>query len=134
MLLQTAGLSEIKLASGEKVKVQENQFVKIKDQEAFFKFLEDREDDVIIKLKYNFGKMLPKKKKELREFLMKNQYDYDSKDEVNYQTCQKYFRDLLGHEMSDEEKQDGLESGLVITKESIKYFADVFTTFKTKIK
>lgn len=132
MLLTTANLSEIKLSTGEKVTIKKQDFITIEDQEAYFKFLEDRNEDDIIKLNMKFSKMSIEKKKALVLFL--KEYDYDSDDKVYYQTTQKYFRELFGSELSDAERQCGLEMGSLILKEDITSFAKVYTSFKTKIK
>ena len=133
-LLNTFGLSEIKLESGEKVIVKLNASVSIPDdkQEAFYAFLKERNEEDIIKLHFHFDRMSVKKMTDLFAFLTEGDYVYDSDRGVHAQTLKKYFKQLLG--IGEKDQEEGVAEGRYLRKEEVKNVADVFTFFFTKIK
>ncbi len=130
--LLAAGLSEIKLQTGEKVIIKEGISVTIKDEESFYKFLEDRNELDILKTQFNFGRIEEDKLENLFAWLMSNEYTYDVKKDVHAQTKAKYFRELLGIGASDYE--EGLINGKYLRKEDVEIFASIFTFHATKLK
>jgi len=130
--LLAAGLSEVKLASGEKVIIKEGISITIKDQELFHKFLEDRDELDILKTQFDFGRIEDEKLENLFAWLMAEDYEYNVKKDVHAQTKAKYFRELLGVGASDYE--EGLEKGTYLKKEDVEIFASVFTFHTTKLK
>jgi len=135
-LLATYGLSEIKLATGEKVIVKENASVTVpvEKQEAFYDFLKDRDEEDIIKLHFHFSRMATEKMTSLFGFLTEEEYDYDSDRGVHTQTLKKYFKELLGIGVDKEEYAIGVSDGVFLRKEDVVNIANVFTFFSTKIK
>jgi len=130
--LLATGLSEIKLASGEKVVIKEGISVTIKDEEAFYKFLEDRNELDILKTQFDFGHIEDEQLENLFAWLMHHEYEYEVKKDVHAQTKAKYFRDLLGIGVKDYE--EGLKRGRYLRKEDIEIFASIFTFHITKVK
>lgn len=133
-LLSEGGLSEIKLVTGEKVIVKEGISVTITDQDSFKDFLESRDETDIIKINLAFDKMEEERKKALFNFLMENDYMFDTKEGVNHMTQTAYFKRLLGIGKEPEDIQEGLETGTMVPRESIDGFSKVFTYYTTKIK
>lgn len=131
-LLNSFGLSEIKLDTGEKIIVKEDISVTISDDKRFFQFLKDRDEDDIIKLAFFFPKMESEKIEALYNYLVKQNYEYESEKSVHAQTRKKYFKELLGIGKPDLEQ--GLKSGKYIVKEIITNFVKIFTYHITKIK
>ena len=131
-LLNSFGLSEIKLNTGEKVIVKEDISVTIENNEKFFEFLKSRDEDDIIKLAFFFPKMESEKVEALYNYLVEQNYEYESEKSVHAQTRKKYFKELLGIGKPDLEQ--GLKSGKYIIKEIIENFVKIFTYHTTKIK
>ena len=130
--LLAAGLSEIKLASGEKVIIKEGISVTIKDEECFYKFLEDRNELDILKTQFDFGRIEDEQLENLFAWLMHHKYEYEVKKDVHAQTKKKYFKELLGVGAKDYE--EGLKSGKYLRKEDIEIFASIFTFHSTSLK
>ncbi len=128
------GLSEIRLASGEKITIKEDISITIKDDSAFFKFLHERKEDDIIKTFFDFGKMEVDKLNALFGFLNNDDYDYNVKKDVHAQTKKKYFKGLLGIGMDKEDYEEGLSGGEYVRKEDIAEFVKIFNYYITKVK
>lgn len=133
-LLNTFGLAEIKLVTGEKIKVKEDASVSVPDdkKEAFYAFLKERNEEDIIKLHFHFSRMPVEKMTELFSFLTEQDYDYSSDRGVHAQTLKKYFKELLG--IGDEEREKGIVEGRYLRKEDIENIANVFVLYRTYIK
>ena len=125
-------LSEIKLASGQKVIVKEDLSITIKNQELFFKFLKKRREQDIIKTQFAFDRMNDTDFNILFHFLTDNNYSYDFKKDVHAQTKKKYFKELLG--IGKEDYEEGVKKGKYLRSKDIKSFAETFNYYKTKIK
>ena len=89
------GISKMDLADGRKVQIKEDISVTVKDDIAFRKWLKDRGEDAIIKVKYAFGSLEGNKISELSDFLMNKDYDYEVDESIHSQTKKKYFKELL---------------------------------------
>lgn len=127
------GLSELKLSNGQKVLVTEDINVTIKDEDAFYTFLRERKEDDIIKISADFPtKMEEEDRGKLFDFLCN--YDCKVRQGVHSQTLKKYFRELLGNDVDDEDRKVGLELNKYVEKETLEKFASIFTLKKTKIK
>ena len=115
-LLATYGLSEIKLATGEKVIVSENASVSVPDEkkEAFYLFLKDRDEEDIIKVHLHFDRMANEKIVGLFTFLTEGEYVYGSDRGVHSQTLKKYFKELLGIGVDKEEYAMGVSDGVFL--------------------
>jgi hypothetical protein len=133
-LLLAHGLSEIKLDTGEKVKIKEDVSVTVKNNEAFFKFLKDRDEDDIIKLQLHFSRMDSEKISKLFAFLLEGEYDYEMKRDVHGQTKKKYFKELLG--VGKDDIEEGIRNKKYMRREEVekKGFAKLFVFHTTKIK
>lgn len=135
-LLNQHGLSEIKLKSGKKVIVKEEASVTVprKKEDEFYKFLESREEDDIVKLHFAFNRMEHEKVKELFTYLGERDFDYTAERKVHPQTLKKYFKELLGIGLDKEERALGIKLGTYLRKQDVQDIANVFTYFKTTIK
>jgi len=132
MFLLQHNLSEIRLASGQKVIVKEDISVTVKDQEKFFKFLENRNEADIIKTNFLFDKMNKDKYNTLFNFLNEQSYLYTVKKDVHAQTKKKYFKELLG--IGKEDYEDGIKTGKYLKVSTVIDFTNIYNYFKTKIK
>ncbi len=133
LLLQN-GLSRIKLKSGEEVKVTPDVQVSVNKARwfDFVKFLKERGDDDIIKLKVAFDRMKSEQQEALYNFLNESNYPYSADDTVHPQTLKKYIKVLTGMDAAD--YAQGLSEGRYIAKENLPSFIRVFDYFKTSIK
>ena len=93
--LLSNGITQMKLADGRDVKVKEDISATVKDDVAFRNWLRDRDEDDIIKVKYNFGKMKGSALTALSDYLANNDYDYDVDESIHAQTRKKYFKELI---------------------------------------
>lgn len=132
-LVNAAGLSELRLASGEKVKVKEDVSVSVppEKQNAFYAWLKERDEEDIIKLHIAFSRMAPEKQRDLIEFLTLYEYEFEMQKGVHPSTLAKYFRELLG--AGDPEKSVGIAEGRYKRKEDVEPIANVFMLYKTTI-
>lgn len=96
------GMVNMKLTDGREVKVKEDISATVKDDVAFRTWLKDRNEDDIIKTKYNFGKMKNSASSALADYLANNDYDYDIDESIHAQTKKKYFKELI-KELGQEE-------------------------------
>lgn len=133
-IVLSRGLSRLKLTTGETVSVDPAISVKIKDEPWFHKFLEQREEDEIIKTVVSLDRMPSVMLVRLYEFLDKNEYPYDAKKGVHPKTREKYFKELLGMNLDDSLRAEYITQGRCIAKESLPGFCDIFLYHKTKIK
>jgi len=133
-ILNQYGLSDIKLASGEKITVKEELSVSVKDDKLldFYKFLKDRGDEDIIKLMFQFRRMPEEKMNDLFIFLKEYDYDYEYEKGVHPQTLKKYFKELLG--IGQDDREEGIRLKRYLRPEDVKSFATFFTYYTTKIK
>lgn len=133
-LVLSRGLSRLKLDTGETVEVKENISVSIKDEEEFFKFLEQREEDDIIKTIVSLDRMPSNMLKKLFNFLDEGDYPYTAKKGVHAKTREKYFKELLGIGLTEEVRKKRIEEGLCIRLEALPNFVNVWQYYKTRIK
>lgn len=131
-LLLQHGLSEIRLASGEKVTIKEDISVTLPFPLAFFKFLQERGEDDIVKLGFRFDKMPEKMQEQLFDWLQNNNYEYEVTQDVHAQTRLKYFRDLLG--VGKDDTEEGIKEGKYLRTQDVVEFAKIFHFYRTKIK
>lgn len=134
--LAQKGLSEIKLVSGEKIKVSDDLSVSISEEHKndFFNFLKKRNEEDIIKMQVSFDRMASEKLQKLIAFLNSEHYDYDAKRDVHAQTRKKYFKELLGFHVDEDDRIRGIQNGRYLRITDIEDFANVFQLKKTKIK
>ena len=125
-------LSEIKLATGQKVIVKEDISITIKDNEKFFTFLKNRNEQDLIKTQISFDRMDDAAFNSLFHFLMEYDYAYDIKKDVHAQTRKKYFKELLG--IGKEDYKEGIKKGKYLRAKDIEAFASAYNFYKTKIK
>lgn len=126
LLLQN-GLSEIKLATGEKIKVSQEIAATIKDAESFGEFLAARGDDDIMRTMLSLGKVpAPLLKKIVFTLMSEYNISPDAQQTVHPQTLKKYIKELCG--IGKEDADDCLS--LQDLPESI----SVYTYYKTTIK
>jgi len=128
------GLSEIKLDTGEKIKIKEDISITIKNDREFFKFLRERNEDDIIKTFFSFDKMESDKLNELCKFLNDEEFGYEMKKDVHAQTKKKYFKGLLGMGADKEDYEEGLLGGEYVRKEDVDGFVKIFNYYITKVK
>jgi len=132
-LLNQYQLSEIKLKNGKKVIVKEDISVTIKNNDAFFLFLKNRNEDDIVKLIYNFSnRMSDEQRGELADFLIANDYDFEMDLNVHSQTRKKYFKELLG--IGKDDFEEGISNGRYMKVSDLPPWANVFMLKKTTIK
>lgn len=135
-LLRKHNLSEIKLASGDKVQVKEGISASVSEEKrkGFFDFLKKRGEDDIIKLLMQFGKMPPDKRQQLLDFLDAYEYDYEFTEDVHSSTLKAYFKKLLGVGEEEDVRLRGIAAGKFLRKEDVADVVDVYTYFDTAIK
>lgn len=133
-LLNTYGLSEIKLRNKKKVIVTEQVSVSVPDekQEVFIAFLKEHKAEDLIKLQLAFDRMPPSMQRSLFAFVNALELSYTSKMGVHPQTLKKYFKDLLG--IGEEDREEGIKEGRYLRKEVVQDVVNIFTFFTTKIK
>ena len=136
-LLYSKGLSQIKLASGEKVNIKSEISATIQDNEAFTKFLMERGDDNIIKLQVNFERMAPQQRKELFKALntLEEEVTFSAKDSIHAATLKKYVKDVTGFGEKDRDLyKEKLDSDIYVGMEELEKYLKVYKYFKTTIK
>jgi hypothetical protein len=135
-LLLQRGLSQVRLKTGEKIEVKSGVSVSIPDDRRadFFQFLTNRREDDIVKLTVAFSRMESEAIERLNKFLVENAYDFDAKEDVNPNTLKKYFKELLGLDLDEEERAEGVAVGRLLRTQDVEAFAKVFTYYTTKVK
>jgi hypothetical protein len=135
-LLLQHGLSRIRLKDGREVTIKEGVSVSIPEDKrrTFFQFLTNRCEDDIVKLTVAFGRMANEEIAKLQEFLNDRAYDYNAEEKVHPQTLVKYFKGLLGLDVDEEERAEGVKDGRYLRVEDVSGFAKVFTYYSTKVK
>ncbi len=134
-LLAEFGLSEIKLKSGAKIIVKDDASISItkENESRFFLWLRNRGEDDIIKLNYAFGnKMEDEQRVTLDDYLIENDYEFETEMSVHGQTKKKYFKELLGVGKTDQ--KEGIKSGKYMKLQDFPNWASIFIVKKTKIK
>ncbi len=135
-LLRQHGLSEVRLKDGKKVIVREqvSASVPADKEQRFFEFLAKRHEEDIVKLHFHFARMPEEQMQALFEFLTEREYAYDSERGVHPQTLKKYFKELLGLDLDEDTRAEGVANGRLLRKEDVTEVASVYTYFDTKIK
>ena len=135
-LLNGCGLVEIKLKDGTKVTAKRNVSVKIKkeNEQDFYSFLASRNEEDIIKLQFQFDRMEASMQSDLMLFLTGNGYSFDYEKGVHHKTLEKYFRELLGLDLTETEQKVAIAEKRVLRIEDVVAFAEVFTFYKTVVK
>lgn len=136
MLMNQHGFSELRLKSGVKVIVTEEASVSVPDDKkaAFYAFLKERNEEDIIKLLVQFGKMPVEMQQQLVDFLNNYEYDYEMEKGVHPQTLKSYVKNLLGIGEEKEVVERGVASGKYLRKQDVEHVMNVFTFYKTKLK
>jgi hypothetical protein len=86
---------KIVLTDGREVNVKEDIGATVSDEVAFRKWLKDRKEEAIIRVKYNFDVMKTEQMSKLADFLCDNDYNYEVDENIHAQRKAKYFRELL---------------------------------------
>jgi len=133
-IVLSKGLSRLKLDTGETISVNEAISVKITDVDWFHKFLEQREEDDIIKTIVSLDKMPSVMLRKLYDFLNENEYPYQASKGVHPKTREKYFSTLLGVNLEDHERAEYIEQGRCMPKEALPNFCEIYIYHKTRIK
>lgn len=133
-LLNQAGLSEIKLSTGEKVQVSEGINVTIAEKDRFFDFLKSRGEDGIAKLALQFDRMDPAVKEKIFAAIYAEGVNFSADETVHGQTLKKYAKELLGIGKDPDEIAAGLQAGSIVKREAVEAFLKVYTYWTTKIK
>lgn len=125
--MQEIGMETFTMSTGETISCKPDVSVSIKDPEAFFKFLKDRDDDAIIKTTLEMGK-IPKEilSMIIKDLAEKYEVFVDAKQTVHPQTLAAYVRRLCGIGTQTEAQMALAE----IDQEMLK----TFEFFKTVIK
>jgi hypothetical protein len=141
------GISRLRLKDGREVTVKPDvsvSFLGDKDDEeerkraedAFFQFLSNRGEMDIVKTQFSFGRMEDEKLKALVEYLEGEDYEYDSRRKVEPQTMKKYWRDLLGVNLEDDEREAGVKRGALLTEADVadgKAGVKIFKVYQTRV-
>lgn len=123
-LMLSKGISRIRLADGREVNIKDDLSVTITNDALFHKFLSDRGESDLVKLKFQFDRMTNGMQVALYKFLTTGEYKYEADKSVHPQTLKKYFRLLLGLEG----KTGTSENGKLIAS-----FAKIFPYYVTKV-
>lgn len=131
-LLMQYGLSEIKLASGEKLRVTQELSASIKDMDSFSEFVTERGDDDILKSMISLGKIPAEVAEKIQRVLLE-QFDLmaDISRTVHPATLKKYIKETCGIGMEDAEDRLGER---YVPLQELPSSIGVFTYFKTTIK
>lgn len=134
-LMRYFSYSKIELATKEVVKIKEDASVSIPEgrEQLFFKFLADRGEQDIIKLQFSFPRMPNDRRQLLFDLLAANDFEYEFKEGVHWQTLQAYFRKLLGIGEDPEVKEEGIRTGRLLHPDAVRDFAVVFTFWTTSL-
>ena len=132
-IMRYFGYTELALSTHEKVKIKEVSVASIpEDKEPmFFKFLADRNEQDIIKLQFAFPRMPAERRQLLFDLLDANEFEFEFKEGVHYQTLQSYFRKLLG--INEEDRAEGIKSGKYLHPDAVKDFTSLFVYYETSI-
>lgn len=133
-LLRSHGLSRIKLANGMEVTVKEDINVTIKDEERFFKYLEETGQSDIIKTTVYLGRQDADLLASLHKFMKEEGIEYEEDTKVHAQTLKKFFRDKCGIGLDETERQVGYMKGTLTPPSNLPDWCTVFTIATTKIK
>jgi hypothetical protein len=132
-LLLSNGLSEIKLATGEKLKVSQNVSCTIKNMDAFAEFLTLRGDDAIIKTGFTVGKLPAEMVNKIRAALYK---DFGLEAEINQTvhsaTLQKYIKEICAIGVDADQAAEKLGDRYVPLQD-LPESVSVYTYFKTAL-
>ena len=132
-IMNYLGYTELKLATKEKVTVKEDASVSVpEDKEPqFFKFLEERGEQDIIKLQFAFPRMSIEKRQLLFDLLDANDFAFDFKEGVHPQTLKSYFKKLLG--VGAEDRAQGIKEGRYLHPSVVEPFTSMFIYYTTSI-
>lgn len=133
-LLRSNGLSRIKLANGMEVTVKEDINVTIKDEERFFKYLEESGQADIVKTTVYLGRQEGEMLALLHQYMKEQGIQFEEDTKVHPQTMKKFFRDMCGIGLDDAERAYGYMTGKLTPPSSLPDWCTVFTIATTKIK
>lgn len=143
-LLRQNGLSRIRLKDGREVSIKEDVSVswvgddeiqQLRSQEKFFEFLQNRGEADIVKLNVAFKRMPDETRDMLLEFLEEKELEYEMRTKVESSTLRKYFRELYGVGLDEDELQRAAESGKVMsdTDPTLQSMVKTFKYYATKV-
>jgi|WetSurMetagenome_2_1015567.scaffolds.fasta_scaffold140631_2 hypothetical protein len=135
-LLRSRGLSDIRLKDKTKVIVKEDMSVTVPDEkkQAFMDWLKIRDEMDIVKLLVSFKRMPQSQQDELFALLDGSGFEYEHEEGVHPQTLKKYFKELLGVGIDEDERNIGREDGTFLCPEDVAAICDVFIFFNTKLE
>jgi hypothetical protein len=133
-IMRYAGYTELKVATRDVVKIKEVSIVTVPEdkEQVFFRWLVDRNEQDIIKLQFAFPRMPAERRQLLFDLLDANDFTFEFKEGVHYQTLQSYFRKLLG--VNEEDRAEGIREGRYLHPDAVKDFASTFIYYETTIK
>ena len=134
-LLRGAGLSEVKLSDGTKVVVKDGVSVSVpaEKEQAFLAHLKKRGEEDIVKLELRFSRMETERLNALFEFLTNSKYEYEADRRIHPSTLKKYFKEVLGLDLEEEERAKAVAEGKALRPQDVESMANVFTYFETKL-
>lgn len=83
------------LTDGREINIKEDIGATVTDEVAFRKWLKDRNEEAIIRVKYDFDVMKAEQMSALADFLCDNNYNYEVDENIHHARKAKYFRELL---------------------------------------
>lgn len=93
--LLSHNIRKMGLTDGREVIVKEDISAIVNDEIAFRKWLKDRNEEAIIRVKYDFDVMKAEEMAKLADFLCDNDYNYECDENIHHARKAKYFRELL---------------------------------------
>jgi hypothetical protein len=93
--LLSHNIRKIGLVDGREVNIKEDIGATVNDEIAFRKWLKDRNEEAIIRVKYDFDIMKAEEMSKLADFLCDNDYNYEVDENIHHARKAKYFRELL---------------------------------------
>jgi len=136
-LMLSSGLSEVKLATGQKITITKGLSVsydKAISQGAMFAFLKEKKSDDLIKTSFNVGKLESDVLDKVIAFMNENLDSYETNMDIHSQTLGKFMRDLIGLNLKEEERAKQYADGKIMNIEELPSFITAFTYNTAKIK
>lgn len=134
-LLNQKGLSRVKLDTGDEVRVSECVSATVPDEkrDKFFEWLEGRGDDDIVKTLVAIDRTEHEVLTEFYAVMNKLGLSYKAEKNVHPSTLKKYFKELLGLDLDEDERARRVADGRCLRTQDVLDVATVFTFFDTKI-
>ena len=127
------GLPEVRLTDGRRVKVKEEVYASVNNQEVLEAFLHENGADTMIKFQIELGGLTRDQREGVIAQVRMMGFEFKTKQSVHSSSLSAWVRELLGMKVTEDERLEGIKRGRYKTDKQLEKAVKIFRKTKTTI-